>query len=515
MSAVTTGIAFTNKLLEARYLTNQVYLNGSGVAAGDVDGDGRVDLYFCALDGPNKLYRNRGDWTFEDITSQSGVACAAFEATGAAFADLEGDGDLDLLVNTVGQGTHCFSNDGKGRFTESAHSPPLNPLKCGTTMALADTDGDGDLDLYIANYRADTIRDHPQTRLQGDRIEGKMVVTRVNGRPTSEPDLVGRFTLAENGRIFEHGEADVLFRNDGRGVFTPLSFTDGVFVEENGKPLEEPPYDWSLAAMFRDIDGDGAPDVYVCNDFESVDRIWINDGNGKFRAFPNLALRHTSMFSMGVDFADLNRDGFDDLIVLDMLSRRHEKRHLQTGEIPAVILPIGQVENRPQYSFNTVFINRGDATYAEVAHLCGLQASEWSWTPVFLDVDLDGYEDLLITTGHQLEMMHADVIDRAERLKAQKKMSVSELLALRRLFPRLDTPNAAFRNRGDLTFEDVSEAWGFDTRGVSHGMCLADLDNDGDLDVAVNNLNGEAGVYRNEGTGARVGVRLKGAGRNT
>src|SRR5207237_1400333 len=148
-------------------------------------------------------------------------------------------------------------------------------------------------------------------------------------------------------------------------------------------------------------------------------------------------------------------------------------------------------------------------------HFCGVQASEWSWTPVFLDVDLDGYEDLLITTGHELEMMNADVAERMDQMKAQVKLSIAEQLKLRKLFPRLDTPKVAFRNRGDLSFEDVSTAWGFDTRGVSHGMCLADLDNDGDLDVVVNNLNGEAGVYRNESAGARVAVRLKGQGPNT
>jgi hypothetical protein len=144
-----------------------------------------------------------------------------------------------------------------------------------------------------------------------------------------------------------------------------------------------------------------------------------------------------------------------------------------------------------------------------------VESSEWSWTPIFLDVDLDGYEDLLITTGHERDAMNADVMDRAETLKAGKRLSDWELLNLNNLFARLDTPNVAYRNRGDMTFEDVSGAWGFDKRGVSHGMCLADLDNDGDMDVVMNNLNEEAGVYRNEGSGARVGVRLKGKGANT
>src|SRR5205807_2597823 len=218
---------------------------------------------------------------------------------------------------------------------------------------------------------------------------------------------------------------------------------------------------------------------------------------------------------MGIDFADLNRDGRDEFIVLDMLSRSHAKRQLQVGDLPLTSSGIGVMDNRPQYSHNTLFLNRGDGTYAEVAHFCGVQASEWSWTPVFLDVDLDGYEDLLVTTGHELEMMNADVAEQMERLKAQGKLTIAEKLNLRKRFPRLDTPKVAFRNRGNLVFEDVSEAWGFDTRGVSHGMCLADLDNDGDLDVVVNNLNGVAGVYRNESVAPRVAVRLKGLPANT
>src|SRR5947208_8134126 len=509
----TTGIFFTNGLAAERYLTNQIYLNGSGVAAGDVDGDGWVDLYFCRLDGPNALYRNLGNWKFEDITDKAGVGCADLDATGAALADVDGDGDLDLIVNSVGGGTHVFLDDGKGHFTELR--PPLNPGKAGMSLALADIDGDGDLDLYIANYRAETIRDHPQTHLHGDTVNGKPVILSVNGRSVTEPDLIGRFSLSESGKIEEHGEADVLLRNEGGGKFTPVSFTDGTFLDEEGKPLKEPPYDWGLSVMFRDINDDGAPDIYLCNDFASEDRIWINDGKGKFRAMNRLALRQTSMFSMGIDFADLNRDGRDEFIVLDMLSRIHAKRQLQVGVLPLTSSGIGVMDNRPQYSHNTLFLNRGDGTYAQVAHFCGVQASEWSWTPVFLDVDLDGYEDLLITTGHELEMLNADVAERIQQMKAQGKLSIAEQLNLRKLFPRLDTTKVVFRNRGNLVFEDVSAAWGFDSRGVSHGMCLADLDGDGDLDVVVNNLNGAAGIYRNESVAPRVAVRLKGLPANT
>jgi len=313
----------------------------------------------------------------------------------------------------------------------------------------------------------------------------------------------------------ENGEPDLLLRNDGDGHFKPVSWTDGSFLDEEGRPLAAPPLDWGLSVMFRDVNGDGAPDLYVCNDFKTPDRLWLNDGRGRFRAAPPLALRQTPLSSMGVDFADVNRDGFDDFLVVDMLSREHERRFVQRTDIKPAILPPGVLDNRPQYPRNALFLNRGDGTWAEIAQLAGLEATEWSWTPVFLDVDLDGYEDLLVCNGFERDGMNVDVLQRLERAKKERPLSSLEQLHLRKMFPRLDTPNLAFRNRGDLTFEDVSAAWGFHDRGVSQGMALADLDNDGDLDVIVNNLNGPAALYRNESTAPRIAVRLKGAPPNT
>ncbi|MBE7504112.1 MAG: VCBS repeat-containing protein [Verrucomicrobiales bacterium] len=516
-----TGITFTNVLPESRFVTNQVLPNGAGVAAGDVDNDGWCDLYFCGLNSPNRLYRNLGQWRFEDITTQAGVACPELDATGAVFADLDGDGDLDLIVNSIGGGTHLFLNDGRGRFTPG--SEVLNRSRGGTSLALADADGDGDLDLYVANYRTSTLMDAPGTRFSVRMLDGQMVVASINGRPLTDPEWTNRFRftieLGPGGRgKFAHeelGEADVLYRNTGGGRFVPVPWTDGTFLDEDGQALAEPPFDWGLSVAFRDFNGDGRPDLYVCNDFGTPDRFWLNDGKGRFRAAPRLALRQTSLASMAVDVADVNRDGHDDFLVVEMLSREHRRRLTQRNVVQGKTPSPAEIQSRPQYPRNTLFLNRGDGTYAELAQYAGLDASEWSWSPMFLDVDLDGYDDLLVTNGFERDNMNADVQARIQATRAAQRARTTEELQLRRLFPRLDTANLAFRNQGYLEFAEVGQAWGFDTPTISQGACLADLDNDGDLDVIVNNLNAAAAVYRNDGTAPRLAVRLVGLPPNT
>ena len=510
----TTGLRFTNTLSRDRALTNQIDLNGSGLTLGDVDRDGLCDVYFCGLDSPSALFRNLGNWRFQEVTEAAGIALPKLRCSGAVFVDLDGDADLDLVVNTVGQGTHLYLNDGRGRFTASPRSP-LNPGRAGMSAALADADQDGDLDLYIANYRTDTVRDRPETRLQGERINGRLTVVRVDGRLATEPDLVGRYELTEAGRVVEHGEPDVLLLNDGKGGFAAVGFTEGAFLDDAGQPLATPPYDWGLSVAFRDLNRDGRPDLYVCNDFETPDRIWLNQGQGKFKAAPPLALRRTSIFSMGIDVGDLNRDGHDDLFISDMLMQEHRSRQLRIGDVPVFPHLVGSTAERPQYSFNTVQMHRGDGTYAEVSWFLGTEASGWTWCPVLLDVDLDGWEDVLFTTGHEFDMMNADIIARAEGVKGQKRMTPREQQMLRNLFSRFNTPNVAFRNVHGQRFEDRSQAWGFTDAAISQGIALGDLDGDGDQDVVVNNLNSAAVAYRNTTSAPRVAVRLRGLPPNT
>ena len=348
-----TGILFTNALSEQRHLTNQILLNGSGVAAGDIDGDGWTDLYFCGLDAPNVLYRNLGDWKFEDISSAAGVQCADVLATGAAFVDLDGDADLDLIVNSVGQGTHLFHNNGRGQFTKSA---VLNEGRGGMSLALGDLDRDGFLDLYIANYRTLGLMDIPNARATFKGVGGKSYVETFNGRPTTSPDLTNRFAVGPLGGIEENGEADLVLRNLGGTNFVPMPLEK--FLNEAGQPLTSEHFDWGLAVAIRDINGDSLPDIYVCNDFQTEDRFWIQQTNGTFRLASPLAQRKSSLFSMAIDFADINRDGHDDFFLADMLSRDHSQRMRDLLDQPPLYY-IGQIENRPQYSLNTLFLNRG------------------------------------------------------------------------------------------------------------------------------------------------------------
>ena len=509
-----TGITFTNRLAEERSLTNQVFLNGSGVACGDVTGDGLPDLYFCGLDGPNALYRNLGQGRFEDITAAAGVACTDQASTGAAFADLDGDGHLDLLVTGLFRGVRLFLNEGTGRFREATAGSGLESTAASTSLALADVDGDGLLDLYVVNYRNDTLRDLPGTSFTFGVTNGVRQLLTVNGRSAAAPDLAGRFTFDEAGGVLENGEPDTLFRNLGQARFEAIPWTGGAFRDERGRPVETP-HDWGLSAMFRDLNRDGAPDLYVCNDFQSPDRIWINDGNGRFQAIVRSAIRETSLFSMGVDFADIDRDGHDDLFVADMLSREHVRRQVQVMGTTAMSQSRLGDGARPQVPRNTLFRNRGDVTFAEIARLAGVEASDWTWSAIFLDVDLDGFEDLLTSTGHGRDAQDADAARDVERLLEQRRLGPRDQLRARSRFPRLDTPNYAFRNRRDWSFEEVGGAWGFDSRRITHGMALVDLDQDGDLDVVANCLNDAPLILRNDAAAPRIAVRLRGWPPNT
>ncbi len=501
VDAVASGIRFTNTLSPQAAAKNQNLANGSGLAIGDVDGDGRPDLFFAAIDGTNHLYRNLGDWKFEDITGSAGVAGPGRNNSGAVLVDLDGDGDLDLLVSSLGGGVRCYLNDGKARFTDVTAMSGLASNAGSTSMALADVDGDGTLDLYVANYGAFPIlRSGP----------GRATVKQVNGEWIVEGPYADRLRVVNN-QVEEIGEAGVLYLNDGHGHFSAVPWNSDHFVDERGKP-KPPPADFGLAAHFRDVNGDGFPDLYVCNDLQTPDRLWINDGKGHFREASHLALRKFSYSSMGVDFADLDRDGQLDFLTVEMSPRSHARRiRSLTGPRFVPNVP-GRYDYRPEVVRNALFHGNGDGTWSEIAEYGGVTSTDWSWQPVFVDVDLDGHEDLLVASGALYDVQDRDVTERIQSsANARKNPGGTNLM----MFPPYPSAISAFRNRGNLTFEDVGGSWGFGTTNYFQSIALADLDGDGDLDLVCNCVNGAPALYRNESLAPRIAVRARGLAPNT
>ena len=515
LPGTTTGIDFSNTVSDSAAQRNRHLMDGSGVAIGDVNGDGRPDLYLCRIEGPNALYLNQGNWRFREAARESGVALDDRASTGAVLADLDGDGDLDLIVTAMGGRNSLFLNDGQGRFSDgTAAAGFVAEARGSTTATLADVEGDGDLDLYIANYKTRTMLDSLSpvqrsfdqlVRQRGSRFE---VI------PERQADYRLKYRKELNSvSLVQRADPDWFYLNDGSGHFVrePLAGNPR-FRDQAGKPLTEEPEDFGLAARFYDVNGDGAPDLYVANDFEDPDQFWINDGTGRFRLIAKEAIRRMANSNMAVDFADLDRDGAVDLFAADMLAPPRDT-HRRKTELPTHVIvgkPVGFDPEPAQWQRNVLLRNRGDGTFAEIADAAGVAGSGWSWTALFLDVDLDGYEDLLVANGHTWDLMDGDA---PERLRASGE---TDWRQLRRSYPPLSQKNLAFRNRGDWTFEDVGERWRFGTEeDISHGMAAADFDGDGDLDLVINRLGAAAAVLRNDAAAPRIAVRLRGKAPNT
>ncbi len=490
------GIDFTNALDPARVKQFQNLMNGSGLAAADVDGDGLVDLYFCHKQAPNQLYRNLGNGHFENITVRANAGCTNQSSIGAVFADVDGDGAPDLLVSSFGGPHALLHNDGHGHFTDVTAAAGISGKSGSTSLALADLDGDGDLDLYWCNFGIEAIL-----------RDGSVVASRmVNGRPHVTGRYANRVQIVD-GMMVELGDPDVVFLNDGHGRFTPLPW-EKAFTDAAGKPAQMP-RDFGLAVQIRDINGDGTPDIYVCNDFQTPDRLWLGDGRGHFREAAPHVLPTLSYASMGVDFADIDRDGRLDFFTVEMLSR-DLRQHLCTSSTTRPIQRIpGDFSRREELPRNALYWNRGDGTWAEIACFAGVAATSWSWTPVFLDVDLDGWEDLLVSNGHLHDINNRDIAEATKTTAAADRAVLATKDQLQH-YPALEPPKVAFRNRHDRTFEECSSAWGFNATEMAHGMITVDFDGDGDLDVVLNGLKGPPLIYRNESSAPRVAVRLKG-----
>jgi len=479
---------------------------GGGVAVGDYDDDGKPDLFFTDPADGGQLYRNLGDFHFENTTGKAGLAVAGGWSAGTTWADVNGDGRLDLFVCMFGTANRLYLNGGDGTFTDVAQSSGLIFSGASLMAAFADYDRDGDLDLYLV-----TNRIKPPPGLLQERFN---VTTGPDGEPIL-PDRYAQFAglvKMPGGKYKQVASAqfDYLFRNDGnddagRPRFTDVSKAAGIWTTGYG-----------LSATWWDFDSDGWIDLYVANDFYGADRLYRNNGDGSFSDVAPDVLPHTPWFSMGSDVADINNDGRLDYMASDMAGSTHYKEKMSMGNMTGRESDSWFL-NFPsprQYMRNAVYLNTGTGRFMEVAHLCGLAATDWTWAVKFADFDCDGRDDVYISTGMSRDWFNSDLRKQEEDLIANKGQAAANAFWTKQ--KPLVSANWAFRNTGDLRFENVGKAWGLAGDSVSYGAALGDLDGDLDLDLVVNNFGGKPSLYRNDLAGGnRLALRLKGRGGNS
>jgi enediyne biosynthesis protein E4 len=463
-----TGINFNNTLFEDGPLNVANYLyfyNGGGIAIGDINNDGLQDVLFTGNMVKNRLFLNKGNFKFEDITPQSGVAEKQGWCTGATMADVNGDGKLDIYIcrsadiNPEMRKNLLFINNGNLTFTEKAAEYGLDNSGYSTQAAFFDYDKDGDLDCFIINHSLQKysagVQDEP------------------NIRKETNPDFGSK-----------------LYRNDN-GHYSDVSLQAGITSNV---------LSFGLGIAVADINNDGWPDVLVSNDFNEADYLFMNNRNGTFTEQLSVAMDQTSLYSMGSDAADYNNDGLIDYVTLDMMPEENKVIKMHSG--PENFDKFQQLFAKGfyyQYSRNMLQQNNGNGTFSEVAQLAGVSNTDWSWAALFSDYDNDGNKDLFVTNGYVKDYTEMDFlkysVDRV--VKSMHKDSVDPIPEYIRKMPTNQIANYIFKNNGNGTFAKQTAEWGFDEKGVSAGAAYADLDNDGDMDLVVNNSNDYAGIYRN------------------
>ena len=460
-------INFANQLdenEETNILTYEYFYNGGGIAVGDINNDGLEDIFFTANMEENRLYLNQGGMKFRDITSSAGLAGKSDAwTTGTTMVDINGDGWLDIYVCYSGEGktdlrkNELYINNQDNTFMERSAEYGLDDPSHSTQAAFIDFDRDGDLDMYLLNHNITVIND-----LEFDQV---------------------RFTRHEYA-------GDKFYINQG-DHFEEITEKTGI---------KSSPLGFGLGVAISDVNMDGWPDIYVSNDYIEPDYLYINNGDGTFTDQLQDYFQHISHFSMGSDINDINNDGLPDIFTLDMLPEDNKRQKLLYGP-----------ENYEQYALmvnkgfyhqnmrNMLHLNNANGTFSEIGQLAGVSNTDWSWSSLLADFDNDGWKDLFVTNGYYRDYTNRDFLKYKGDYYFQKAVNQEQADTFHLVTSMTSTPvhNYLYRNLGDLSFEDKSECWGFDQPNFSNGSVYSDLDNDGDLDLVVNNLNEKASLYEN------------------
>ncbi|MDR9409975.1 MAG: VCBS repeat-containing protein, partial [Balneolaceae bacterium] len=472
------GITFTNTIItsDSSNSENEPFIyNGAGVAVGDIDGDGHADLYFTGNMVSSRLYINQGDMQFDDVTGEAGVGTDRW-ATGAIMVDMNGDNHLDIYVSVSNskmvpadqRRNLLFINNGDGTFTEQAAEWGIDDPGFTTQSAFLDYDRDGDLDLFLLNNSPEEFS------------RGETGVMPMGVQQEANPSGYDQF-----------------YRNNGDGTFTNISEEAGMLRKLG----------YGLGVAIEDLNRDGWPDIYVSNDMTPNDVLYINNGDGTFTDRAAEWLRHTSHSGMGLDIADYTNNGWPDIFQTDMMPDSLFAQKRMSGSNTYRGFEESKRQGLfPHFNLNTLQMNQGlspagDVIFSEVARMAGVAYTHWSWTALFVDFDNDGLKDALVTNGYPKAMNDFDYLSDmhlAGQANNEEEYEQNRLEILQNLHG-YKVPNYLFRNNGDLTFTDVSRDWGMRTAGFSYGAAYADLDNDGRMDLVVNNINAPASLYRNTG----------------
>jgi enediyne biosynthesis protein E4 len=466
MPETITGINFKNTLIETpqtNVITYEYFFNGGGVAAADFNNDGLIDLYFTGNLTSNKLYLNKGDFVFEDITNVSGTEGKLGWKTGVSVADVNGDGWVDIYICYSGdvedeyRSNQLLINNGNLTFSDQTEAFGIGDLGYSTHAVFFDFDLDGDLDLYVLNHNVKEFRN---------------------------------FDVAYVKNMRDPFAGDKLYRQEN-GKFIDITATAGI---------KSNPLSYGLGVVVADFNNDLWPDIYVSNDYVEEDYLYLNNQNGTFREVLKNQINHISNFSMGVAAADVNNDGWTDIFTLDMLPEDNKRQKLlYTPDNYEIYNNMVKNGFHHQLMRNMLQLNNGNGTFSEIGQFANVFNTDWSWSALFGDLNLSGFQDLLVTNGYGRDMINRDFAKfyANSRLKHKRGQHDDEMFNMLQSIHSTPLKNYLFQNNGDLTFSDQSEEWGFTKSNFSHGAILADLDNDGDLDIVINKMNEFAGVYKN------------------